>query len=138
MPTNVAERQWLITVSGVPGVFGTKSGGVLTVEHTRDFDGGSLTPKIYQGPPQISDMTVSRAYEVPRDTDVARQLRAVLAGGRRFEATINATPLDESMVPVGPAEVYEAVLSGVNAPEGNANSSQTSRLELTFSVRAVR
>jgi len=138
VPNDIAERNWLITVAGIPGTFQTITGGGVSAEHTKRFDGGSLTPKVYQGPPQTADVTVGRDWQSPRDDDTRRSLNAQLGAGRRFETTVNAIPLDDAMIPIGEAHVYEAVLREVGPPEGNANSAQPSTLTLVLTCKRVR
>jgi hypothetical protein len=135
---DISEGHWLIEVAGVPGSFQTKSGGDVEVEHTKDFDGGSLKPKAFQGKPVISDLTIGRAFQVPRDSDVKKALQARLNNGQRFNTTVTARPVNEEMGAIGEPQVYEAVLKRVSGQEANANSSQPSRLELVFTVLSVR
>lgn len=132
---DISESQWLIQVSGIPGTFQTKTGGDVSVEHQKEFDGGSLVPTISQGKPMLADLTVGRSYQVPRDQQLAAQLEDRLKSGRRFEAAITCTPLDEAQVPCGTAKTFQGTLQKVTSPEGNANSATKSRFELTFTVR---
>jgi hypothetical protein len=138
VPTPISERQWLVNVAGISGLFQTKSGGVTDVEHTKEFDGGALEPDIYPGPPMVDDLTVSRPYKAPRDTQVVRELRRVLDRGQRFDTVVTCKPTDAALAPIGAAEVYDVTLKRVSAPEANARSSNPSRLELTFTVKRVR
>lgn len=132
-----SERQWLVNVAGVAGLFQTKSGGGVSVEHSKDFDGGALTPDIYQGAPTYEDLTVSRPFQVPRDTQVRQSLQRILAAGQRFDTVVTCTPTNESMVPIGTPETYQCTLMRVNPGEANTNSGNPSRLELVFTVRSV-
>lgn len=134
---DISEGHWLIQVSGITGTFQTKTGGETEVEHTKDFDGGSLVPNIFQGKPNVSDITVSRAFQAPRDALIRKQLLDRLKTGGRSNHTIVATPLNEQMVPTGSPETYDAVLRRVGGREANANSAQPSRLELMFTVRTA-
>lgn len=135
---DISEARWLIEVAGVPGTFQTKTGGATGVEHTKSRDGGQLKPRIYQGPPNTDDLTVSRDFQVPRDEEVRRALQARLNSGQRFTAVITCRPLSETMGAVGQPHVYEGVLQKVTPPEGNANSGQPSKLELVFTISEAR
>lgn len=136
--TAISESRWLIQIAGITGNWATLTGGEATVEHTKDHDGGSLVPRVFQGLPNVGDITVGRTYQVPRDAQLARDLRAAIASGRRWSTTVTARPLDETMQTVDAPQTYEVVLQRVNAPESNANSSQPSRIELVFTTIAVR
>jgi hypothetical protein len=135
---DISEGHWLINVAGIPGTFQTKTGGEVGVEHTKDFDGGSLSPNVFQGKPAVSDLTVGRGYRSPRDGTIAKALRARLASGSRFSAIVTCQALSEQMVPIGEADIYDCVLQKVSPQEANANSAQPSRLELVFTAKSVR
>lgn len=139
MPDSViSEGTWLIDVAGIAGTFQTKTGGEVGVEHTKDFDGGALVPGVAQGKPNVTDLVVGRAYKVPRDSEIAKDLRGRLARGARFPAIITCRALNEQMVPTGQVDVYDGLLQKVSPQEANANSAQASRLELTFTITSVR
>jgi hypothetical protein len=136
--TTISEGNWLITVAGIPGTFQAKTGGEVAVEHTKERDGGALVPNVSQGPPNISDLTVSRSYQVPRDQALVKTLAATLAAGRRFEAVVTCQSLNEQMVPVGSPDIYDCVLQKVSPRDANASSAQNSRFELLFTARSMR
>jgi len=41
-----AQRQFLVSISGINGYFMTKSGGEVSSESTKVFEGGAKTPEI--------------------------------------------------------------------------------------------
>lgn len=135
---DISEARWLVTAAGIPGTFQTKTGGDVEVEHTKDRDGGQIAPKVFQGLPNVGDITVGRSLQVPRDQQIAKDLRARLANGGRWTTTLTFRTLNEQMVPVGDPEIAEAVLKNVKGAEINANSSQPSRFELTFTIVSLR
>lgn len=136
--TKIAQRQFLTKVAGLEGFWATFSGGEVSVEHSRVFDGGALTPDLLTGNPTISDITVSRGYDVTRDGPIRANLQRALAQGRSFETTITRTPTDEDYTPTGPPEVYEVKLKTVTPSDADANSADAARLQLVFSTRSVK
>lgn len=134
----IAQRQFLTKIAGVDGFWATFSGGEVSVEHTRQFDGGAKVPDLLTGNPQISDVTVSRGYDPVRDAPIRSQLMRGLAEGRSFRTTITRTPTDEDFSPIGAPEVYEVQLKSVTPSDADANSADAARLQLVFSTRSVR
>lgn len=140
MPTDqaIAQRQFLIKVAGIDGFWSTFSGGEVSVEHTRQFDGGALVPDLLSGNPTISDVTVSRGYKPRRDGAYRSQLARALAQGKGFVTTITKTPTDEDYTKIGPPEVYEVKLKTVTPSDSDANSADAGRFQLVFSCRSVK
>lgn len=136
--TKIAQRQFLTKVAGLEGFWATFSGGEVSVEHTRQFDGGALTPDLLTGNPSISDITVSRGFDVTRDGPIRSTLARSLAQGRAFKTTITRTPTDEDYTPTGVPEVYEVQLKSVTPSDADANSADAARIQLVFSTRSVR
>lgn len=134
----IAQRQFLTKVAGIDGYWATFSGGEPSVEHTRQFDGGSLVPDLLSGNPAISDVTVSRGYDPTRDGPVRAALARALAAGKGFSTTITRTPSDEDFTPMGDPEVYEVKLKSVTPAESDANSADGARMQLVFSCRSVK
>lgn len=137
-PGKIAQRQFLTKVAGLDGYWATFSGGEVSVEHTRQFDGGSLVPDLLTGNPSISDITVSRGYSVTRDGPIRAQLARALSQGDSFETTISRTPTDEDYTPIGPPEVYEVKLKTVTPSDADANSAEGARFQLMFSTRSAK
>lgn len=130
-----SQRQFLVKVSGVEGLFATKTGGDTTAEATDVWDGGRLTPEKLASPPATSDVVVSRPYDAHRDAAIVRFLRATVGRGR---TTISIQGTDADLIAVGSPVVYaNALLIGVTAPEVDAASGDPARFELTFAVESV-
>ncbi len=136
--TKIAQRQHLIVVAGIPGFWATRTGGEVTVAHTKTRDGGSLTPDILQGPAEVADITVSRSYDSTRDDAVIARLQSMLQNGTVWNTTITSTPTDGDFVPNGPPRTWEVFLSKVMAPDADAESNNASKVELTFTARSVK
>ena len=130
-----AQRQFLVKVAGIEGYFATKSGGDITAETSKVYDGGSDTPDVLAGPAEVDDISCSRAYDLQRDEPILRQLRRQVG---RFSTTVSVTPTDRDLIAVGQPVVYpDALLTGVVEPETDASSGDAAEFELTFAVGKV-
>lgn len=130
-----AQRQFLVKVAGIEGYFATKSGGDITAETSKVYDGGSDTPDVLAGPAEVDDISCSRSYDLQRDEPILRQLRRQVG---RFSTTVSVTPTDRDLIAVGQPVVYpDALLTGVVEPETDASSGDAAEFELTFSVGKV-
>ena len=131
-----AQRQFLVKVSGFPGYFMTKSGGNISSDTTKVYDGGALTPDVIASPPEAEDVTVSRAYDVKRDGDILVRLRQQIG---RFRTTVSVTPTDADLVATGAATVYpNALLIGLNEPEYDSSGGDAATFELVWAICSYR
>lgn len=127
-----AQRQFLVSVSGIPGYFMTKSGGNISADTNKVYDGGSLVPDVLAGPAEADNITVSRGYDPVRDGALLTRLRQMVG---RYSATITVTPTDRDMVAVGEPTVYpNALLVGLTEPESDASSGDASTYELEWAI----
>lgn len=127
-----AQRQFLVKVGTLPGYFATKSGGNVTADVNKVYDGGSLTPDLVTAPAVADNITVSRPYDVTRDPDLLATLRAQVGS---YTATLTVQPTDRDLAPVGRAAVYpNAVLVAVNEPDIDASSGTAATYELDFAI----
>ena len=132
--TYSAQRQFLVTVSGIVGTWMTKGGGGIQADSNKIFDGGSLRPSIITSPPTTEDVVISRAYKQSRDESILQNLRGKVG---RYTTTITVQPTDQDLIAVGRPTVYaDAVLVGLTEPELNSDSGDVANFELTFSVVA--
>lgn len=131
-----AQRQFLVTVDGITGTFASKSGGEVTSDATKVWDGGSTQPDVIASPAEVGDLTVTRPYDPERDQDVLNQL-VTLVG--QWRTTVSTQPLHGDMraVSVKPRVYPNALLTGVREPEVDASSGDAADYELTFAVGAV-
>ena len=130
-----AQRQFLVSVSGIDGKFMTKSGGNIASDSTKIYDGGDLIPTIIASPSQVENITLSRAYDQGRDEPILQNLRTKVG---RLKATITVQPTDADLVAVGKASVYaDALLVGITEPDYDSGSGDVANIELEFAIRTV-
>lgn len=134
MGDKAARRHWLITVDGVDGTFATCTGGNVTSDATKVYDGGADEPDVMTSPRNYSDIVVGRAWERGRDGAVVKRLRP---GVRKRATTVHKKELDDDMVPTGYSVTYFGKLTGLTDPDADAGSGDPSRLELTIAVSKV-
>lgn len=127
-----AQRQFLVSVSGIRGYFATKTGGEVSSEATKVWDGGSLQPDILSAPAEAENITVGRPYDPLRDAVIIANLRRVVGRSRH---TVAVQPTDEDLVRIGRATVYSnALLVRVGEPEADAASGDAASYELEFAI----
>lgn len=132
MGVKSAQRQFLVTVEGIPEAFMTKTGGDIGSTANKVYDGGSLRPDVIASPAEADDITVTRGYDVYRDGPVIARLNNKVG---RWTTTVSVTPLDADMVAVGAPEVYpDALLIGLQKPEVDASSGDAATFGLTFAI----
>lgn len=127
-----AARQQLVEVAGWPGYFASKSGGETTAETGEAWDGGSLKPEKTGGPATVANVIVSRPYR-PLTHGPIRKAWAKQVG--RLRTTVSVWDTDPDLGPVGQPTVYaNALLVRATPPDHDASSSETSMVEMEFSV----
>ena len=132
MGAKSSQRQFLVKVSGIDGYFASKTGGNITAGTTKVFDGGSLTPDVLTGTPEVDDITVSRPYEYGRDHAVIKRLRNLVGS---WTTTVSVTPTDRDLVALADPTVYsDALLVGLTDPDADAASADPATLELVFAI----
>lgn len=130
-----AQRQFLVTVSGIDGKFMSKSGGGVTSDSTKIYDGGAVTPSIITSPSEVENLTVSRAYDQGRDEAILASLRPQVG---RYSTSITVQPADADLVALGNPSVYSgAVLVGITEPDYDSGSGDVTMYELEFAVVSV-
>lgn len=131
-----AQRQFLAKVDGIDGFFNNKTGGNLSADASKIFNGGEVDPEVLSSPAQAGDVTVGRGYKPLRDDPILKRLRAQVG---KFRTTVSTTPTDEDLVPIGDPVVYSnALLIALNEPEYAADSGDAARYELVFAVGSVK
>lgn len=135
MPKSSA-RQFLVKVDGIDGFWSTKSGGNVTADNTKVYDGGSLKPDIITNPPTAEDLSLTRPYDADRDDEVVRSLIQLVGS---WDTTVSVTPTDADLVAIAPPRVYSnARLTGVTEPEVDSSSGDAAMIGLTFAVSDYR
>lgn len=130
--SKATKRQFLVTVSGIPGTWSTSTGGSLNADVTRDYDGGSDRPDLLGGVPTADDLEVSRTFDPVRDLALLEKFRREVGRGRY---TVMKQATDANYNKVGKPLTYaNCLLLGVNDPESDASSSDTAPITLKFAT----
>lgn len=135
-----ANRQFLVRIDGISGgwdYWATKSGGEVTADSNKVFDGGSLVPDVLASPAEVGDITIARPYDPDRDQGIINQLIPQVG---QWRTTISVTPTYGDLTTVRgakPRVFSNALLIGVREPEPDASSGDAADYELTFAVGAV-
>jgi hypothetical protein len=130
--SKATKRQFLVTISGFPGTWSTSSGGSLSADVTRDYDGGSDVPDLLGGVPTAEDLEISRTFDPVRDLAILEKLRREVGRGRY---TIMKQATDANYNKVGKPMTYsDCLLLGVNDPHSDASSSDTSQMTVKFAT----
>jgi hypothetical protein len=131
-----AKRQFLTKVDGIEGYWAQRTGGEISADTNKVFDGGSLRPDVLSGPAQVDDIVVTRPYDPARDQVLLNQLKSRVGTWR---TTVSQTPTETDLtVSKVPGDVYpDALLIKVKPPESDSGSSDAAELELTFAVPTV-
>lgn len=132
-----AQRQFLWTVNGITGTFAQKSGGEVTSDATKVWDGGATEADVIAAPPEVGDVTLTRPFDPERDQVVLDRLIGLVG---QFRTTVSGQPLGSDMRVargVKPRVYPEALLTGVREPEHDASSGDAADYELTFAVGKV-
>lgn len=132
----VAQRFFIVTVKGIKGNFAAKSGGGITSEVSKIWNGGDLTPDVIAGPPEVENVTVTRPFEMGRDDKLLSDYRKKVGS---WTTDIVVTPADGNMTPTGSKTVYSgALLVGIKEPDADASSSDAATIELEFAISKVK
>lgn len=124
-----------VTLDGQPlGAGWTWSGGNPTAEiqkHPRPGGGDTSYPARVT----FDDLTLSRVYEVPRDSSIRAFVRARVGRGR---VTASRTALDEQDVPIpGTTETAVGRLGPANFGDSDPAATDKKMVELTVVVENV-
>jgi hypothetical protein len=130
-----AQRQFLVKVSGIDGYFMTKTGGNVSADTTKVYDGGEPRPDVLSSPADVENVTVSRAYDHQRDADTLARMRGQVG---KLRTTVSVTPTDEDLVANGNPVVYsDALLVGFTDVEVDASGGDAATFELEFAVGSI-
>lgn len=132
--SKMAQRQYLVKVSGIEGYFATFSGGNVTADTNKVYDGGNPVPEVLAGPAEADNITVGRPYDTNRDADIVATLRRQVG---LFAATVSVQPTDRNYNAIGKPRVYpDALLVGLTEPDYDATSGDAATIELEFAPGA--
>ncbi len=123
----------LVSVSGIPGHFTTKTGGEVTAEVSPYYDGGNKQPDQIASRPSTSNLVVGRLYRPQRDQSLVRALEKEV--GKQVGRSVTVQDVDDDDIPIGKPKTYPAcTLVRVASPESDRNSSDPSLFELEFAT----
>jgi hypothetical protein len=114
--------------------FAQVSGGEITANVEKVYDGGALTPEVLCAPSEIGDITVTRHFseEDSRALALARQL----VGQVYYDVKVYT--LDCDLQNRQADRIYtKALLVGISEPDGDSASGAPATYSLTFSVGSV-
>lgn len=135
MANKLAQRQIVASVRGINGYFAQVSGGEVSSNAEKVYDGGSLVPELLSGIREVGNVTVTRPYSHADDAQVLAVLRNAVG---RWRTDVVVQDCDEDLVPIGAPRVYpDAVLIGLTEPDGDAASGAAAGYALTFSCGSV-
>lgn len=127
-----AARQQLVEVGGWPGYWATKTGGEVTAEAEKAWDGGSRKPETMAGPSATANVIVSRPYRPAVHGPIKKAWTPQVG---RLRTTVSVWDTDPDLGPVGTPDVYaNALLVRITPPSADASSSAPNMIELEFSV----
>lgn len=131
-----SQRQFLVKVGDIPGFFMTKTGGNISADVSKAYDGGDPDPELIASPPNVENITVTRIYDPIRDDAIIRTLRQQVG---RYQTTITVTPTDRDYVAIADPAVYSpALLVGLKETDVDASSGDSAPFELEFAIGTVR
>lgn len=126
-----SQRHSLVTVQGIDIVWRSMSGGGVSSDYSRDYDGGSDTPDFIPGIPEPEDIEVTTTVAPKRDLEWMRQVKALVGRGR---FTITRQWTDANWDVIGDPETYpNCLLIGYSNPEVGQNS-DAAEFTLTFAT----
>lgn len=129
--SKASQRHSLVVVQGIPILWRSMSGGGVSGDYTRDYDGGSDVADFIPGYAEAEDIEVTCTVAPRRDLEWLRKVKAQVMKGR---FTITRQWTDANWDPVGEAEVYpNCLLTGYSNPEVSA-SADPAELTLTFAT----
>lgn len=126
------KRQYLVTVSGIPGTWRTFGGAGATASITKDYDGGAERADLLSGPTEYDDIEVVRTCAPTRDDVWIKQLRKLVGKGL---FTVTKQYVNADFMKVGDPTTYpDCLLSGLQETETDASSSDAAEVTLTFAT----
>lgn len=126
------QRQHRTNVDGIPGYWASRTGGEVTAEVTKVWDGGELRPSSLSAPAETGNLVLGRPYYPERHADLRRSMSRQVG---RLRTTVTQQDTDVDLVPIGRPTVWpNALLVRCTPPENDASSSDAGVWELEFAV----
>lgn len=129
------QRQQLVEVKPFDGYFATKSGGEVSADPAKVYDGGKKRPEILSAVSETDNITVSRPYRPAVHANLLRQLQRQVGS---YATVVTVYDTDPDLGRISPPQnVYApAVLVRLAWPEHDASSADAGMFELEFMVDA--
>ena len=129
--SKASQRHSLVVVHGINILWRSMSGGGVSGDYTRDYDGGSDRADFIPGYAEAEDIEVTCTVAPRRDLEWMRRVKAQVLKGR---FTITRQWTDANWDPIGDPETYpDCLLTGYTNPEVSA-SADPAELTLTFAT----
>lgn len=129
---HTSQRQFLVSVDGIPGYFATQEGGETTAEVTESYDGGAKQPQLLSDPAKTSNLVCGRPYDAEAHSAIIASLRKQVG---RKRVTVTKQPTDPDFTPIGKPTTYpNSLLVRQAEPEVDASSGEAGRWELEFAT----
>ncbi len=111
----------------------TKSGGEISAETTKVYDGGHKKPEVLAGPAQAANIVVTRGYGFYVDNHTMRELRQKVGN---WYTTVSVTPADTDLHAYNGAPLVcaNALLVNLTEPEVDASSGDAAMIQLEFAI----
>lgn len=133
--TKSAESHFLVYVGGIETPFAVKTGGEVSGDVTRVFDGGATEPDLIPGRRMVGNLVLSRPYARQRDQSIIDRLTPRVLVERR---PITVQPTDADLIADGPATTYpDCLLMRVTPPAVNAAGTDGAMWEMEWSAPRV-
>ena len=152
----VSQRQVLASIAPPVGattptwtgfLFAQVSGGEITANVEKIYEGGKLRPTIICAPSEVGDITLTAHYDADPTTDTASVAVGIeakinslrpLVGRAIYDVTISSYDCDLGSVVTGTGRLYKsALLVGLTEPDGDSSSGAPATFAMTFAVSDV-
>lgn len=121
-----------VSVNGLNlGVFDKMTGGNIDSEELKYKPGGMAPHVSLGGSVNVSNVMVSRLYDLARDHTRIPLLKGLVGKG---SVTVRKQPLDINGAAYGKPIVYTGILKALNPPEPDSESNAAALLELEVST----
>jgi hypothetical protein len=116
------------------GIWDKMDGGDVD-SNEKKYKPGGMAPEISLGGSRtVSNVIVSRYYDLDRDGSIIKTLFDRAGKG---QVTVTKQPLDINEVPYGEPIVYQGTLKMAKAPAVDSESSEEGRVEIEISSAAI-
>jgi hypothetical protein len=155
----VSQRQVLASISPPTGsalpswtgfLFAQVSGGEITANVEKIYEGGKLRPTIICAPSEVGDITLTAHYDADATTTTTDSVTTITGiegkinalrpqvGRAIYDVSIQAYDCDLQSPVNGTGRLYkDALLVGLTEPDGDSSSGAPATFSFTFAVSDV-